>query len=292
MKVHREFAPELPEDIRGYLKQTLSRITSFKKEDFLIEELFKPSTHLLNKNGKLLRPTLLFLGASAIGVKGEDLVDLAAAIELLHISSLIHDDILDDGKLRRGVKSVNEEYGNNIALLAGNALISKAIHLSSEYGKEVMDAVSTTALQMSAGELLDYESKGNAKSVNVEEYLEIAKLKTAALTGTSCNIVAIYKKNKAESALYNYGFNVGIAFQIRDDILDFMEPLSASKERKSYANIVTLLKQKYGTDDGSALGKAAELNNYYIEQSLSGLKDKNMLGYLGPYAKMIEVRIN
>src|SRR5271157_195893 len=106
MKAHKDFAPDLPEEVNGYLDRTLSRITSFTKTDFLIEELFRPSTHLLNGNGKLFRPALLFLGAHAIGEKGARFINLAAAIELLHVSSLIHDDILDSGIARRGTRTV------------------------------------------------------------------------------------------------------------------------------------------------------------------------------------------
>src|ERR1700734_2874767 len=115
MKAHEDFSLYLPKEVNWYLKQTLSKITSFTKTDFLIEELHKPSIHLLNKTGKLLRPTLLFLGARAIDEKGSKFVNLAAAIELLHISSLIHDDILDKGIIRRGTRSVNLNYGHGIA---------------------------------------------------------------------------------------------------------------------------------------------------------------------------------
>jgi octaprenyl-diphosphate synthase len=289
MKVNEDFAFELPEDIKVYLNQTLSKITSFTTEDFLIEELFRPSTHLLNRNGKLLRPTLLFMAAQAIGEKGSDYINLAAAIELLHVASLIHDDILDNGITRRGSSSVNSEYGSGAALLAGNALISKAIHLSSEYGKDVMDEVSSTALQMSAGELLDYQSKENGKRISIEEYIEIARLKTAALTGTASNITAVYKKSRAKSALYRYGFNLGIAFQIRDDMLDFMEP--GSKDTKFGANIVTLLKEKYKNGKEDALKKATELNHQYIKQALTELNESETVKLLGIYTKLIEVSL-
>jgi len=284
MRLYNNFSSHLPKEIKECLHQTVSRITSFKSGDFLIEELFRPSTHLLNKGGKLLRPTLLFLGAAAIDENGKNLIDLAAAIELLHVSSLIHDDIIDKGEVRRGVGTVNKKYGDNIALLAGNALISKAIHLSSKYGREVMDAVSSTALQMSAGELLDYQSKMKGNGTDMDEYLEIAKLKTAALTGTSCNIAAVYKKSSAKAALYKYGFNLGIAFQIRDDMIDFMEP----NHVRSGTNIVTLIKKKYNTNKDRALEKAAKLNHYYIQEALSKIEGGRM-EILKPYAKMIEV---
>jgi geranylgeranyl pyrophosphate synthase len=249
--------------------------------------------HLLKSGGKLLRPSLLFLSASAIGENCDRFVDLAAAIELLHVSSLIHDDIIHKGTYRRGIRSVNSLYGDNIALLAGNAIISKAILLSSKYGKEVMDAVADTAMQMSAGELMDYLSQNGPKPISKEEYLKIAQLKTASLMGTSCNIVAIYKKSSLKSTLYKYGFNIGLAFQIRDDIMDYSRSKKDySKNAKSGANIVTLIKQREKLSTGEALKIAMMANQSYIKKALLEIKGKKIEKSLGPYAKMIEVKQN
>src|SRR5271154_1219981 len=131
MRIYDEFAQALPKEVKQALALTTRRLGSFRNSDFLTADLFAPSTYLLRMGGKMLRPSLLFLGAKAINERCSDYVDLAAAIELLHVSSLIHDDIIDNGKLRRGIKAVNAKYGNEAALLAGNALISKAIQLSS-----------------------------------------------------------------------------------------------------------------------------------------------------------------
>ena len=283
MILNDDFTSVLPEGILEYVEKTLSRVTSFKSEDFLIGELFKPSTHLLNNNGKLLRPTLLFLSAYAMDEPCGDLVDLAAAIELLHVSSLIHDDIIDSGKTRRGTDTVNAKYGSNVALLAGNALISKAIHLSSKYGKGVIDAVSSTALQMTAGELVDYGSKLNGNKMGIENYVEIASLKTASLTGTASSIVAVYKKSDSVNALHNYGFNLGMAFQIRDDILDFSEQDS----KKGSLNIVSLMMEN-GMDKDKAIVAASELNHSYIDNAINGLPESKSGKILGKYARMIK----
>jgi geranylgeranyl pyrophosphate synthase len=289
MKVHSDFSANLPQEVRLSLTQTSRKITSFKNEDFVIDGLFKPSTHLLNNGGKLLRPALLFLGAQAIGERCKDFIDLGAAIELLHVSSLIHDDIIDNGKTRRGVATVNAKYNDSVALLAGNALVSKAIQLSSKYGQSVMDAVSTTALCMSAGELMDYESKKKAAVISIDQYIRLAELKTAALTGTSCDLIAVYRNNIAKNALYEYGFNLGIAFQIRDDILDYLEP--EDKHKKDIgANIVTSMKQKYKSSDKKAVEKAVGLNHFYIDKSVKSIKQKKMLKFLQPYTKMVKIQ--
>jgi octaprenyl-diphosphate synthase len=293
MKIYNDFRHNLPKDVRQSLNKTLLKIRSFKNSDFIVDGLFRPSVHLLKSGGKLLRPSLLFLSAKAMGESCNGFVDLAAAIELLHVSSLIHDDIIDKGTYRRGVKTVNSLYGDSAALLAGNALISKAILLSSKYGKGVMDAVADTAMQMSAGELMDYHSQKGNKTISKEDYLNIAKFKTASLMGTSCNIVAIYKKSNLKSMLYNYGFNIGLAFQIRDDIMDYAESKKDySKNAKSGANIVTLIKQKEDLSTKESLEIAIKLNQFYIKKALAQIKGKKVGKSLEPYAKMIEVKSN
>lgn len=293
MKINDDFAESLPADVKSYVDKTLRKVKSFGERDFVIRELFKPSTYLLNRDGKLLRPSLLFLGARALGEKCDKFVDLAAAIELLHVSSLIHDDIIDNGQTRRGVKAVNAKYGSSVALLAGNALISKAIQLSSRYGENVMNAVSATVLRMCAGELLDYKSQKDSSAVSTGNYIRIAELKTAALTGISCSIVALYKGSSNESVLYDYGANIGMAFQIRDDILDFVGlENSHSHSNRPNSNIVLSMKEKYGSDKNSALKRAARLNNYYTRRALEKVKHGSMRKVLESYARMLEVNIS
>ncbi len=291
MRIYEDFRLHLPKEVKECLNSTLFKVRSFKSSDFISDALFRPSMHLLSPGGKLLRPSLLFLSATAIGESCADFVDLAAAIELLHVSSLIHDDIIDEGKYRRGVKTVNSKYGNNVALLAGNALISKAILLSSKYGRKVMDSVANTAMQMSAGELMDYQSQEKSMPISSDDYLKIAKLKTASLMGTSCNIVAIYKNSRLEPILYGYGFNLGLAFQVRDDIMDYTESKKDySKNAKSGANIVTSIKKRTGLSTREALKTAAGINQFYIKKALSDISGKKVARFLEPYAKMIEVK--
>ncbi|MDE1870828.1 MAG: polyprenyl synthetase family protein [Candidatus Micrarchaeota archaeon] len=289
MRVHKNFNSHLPVGIRQRIYKTMRRIKSFRDSDFITRDLYYPSTHLLGKEGKLLRPALLFLGAQSIGSR-EDFTDLAAAIELLHVSSLIHDDIIDNSRTRRGAKSVNTKYGNSTALLAGNALISKAIQLSAKYGERVMMEVSDTALQMCAGELMDYNANGSG-ALGLSRCLSIARLKTAALIGTSCGIVATYKGSKARAALYDCGVNIGMAFQIRDDILDILEDGKADRKGPHGANIVTALQKTEGLDDMEALRRAAKLNSSYVSKALSSVRGNRMERLIRPYAGMMEVQV-
>lgn len=286
VRVKDDFRLKLPDQVGRCLGLASKRLRSFGRADFVTEELFGPSTHLLNGRGKLLRPALVFLGAHAIGERCVDFVDLAVAIELLHASSLVHDDLIDQGTTRRGTKTVNAKYGDSVALLAGDALISKAIQLSSKYGERMMQEASEAALRMCAGELMDYRIQKDGRTLSVDEYLRIAELKTASLMGTSCSIVAYCKGSAMTRALRRYGTSLGIAFQIRDDVLDFV-----NSDEYSGANIVASMKKRYGMDMNKAVAKAVELNNRYAKDAVRGLDQKRMQ-ILGNYAKITELHLD
>ena len=291
MKIYTDFAKSLPNDITHNLDKTIDKLTSFKVGDFLIKELFESSVHLLNRKGKLLRPTLVFLGSHILKEKSQKFIDLAMAIELLHVSSLVHDDIIDKEEFRRNIKSVNTKYGIETAILAGDALISKAVELASPYGKDVIRAISDVSLQMCAGELLDYSCQKGNLIKDIDKYLKIARFKTASLIGTSCNIIAIHNKNNAKNALYNYGINIGMAFQIRDDILDFIGEDSSKMSNSDMKgmNIVSVIKEKDKIPTKDALDKAAKLNQKYIDMAIKCIKDRNFSDILEPYARMISI---
>jgi len=254
-------------DMESKLQRMLSRIKSFKESEFINKFLFEPSMHLLKNPGKLLRPMLVFIGAEIVDDKSTDYTDLAASIELLHVSSLIHDDIIDKSEFRRGTQSVHSKYGEDAAILAGDALIAKAIQIATPYGREVLDSISGAAMKMCAGEMLD--SLHANKPVTLQEYTKIAELKSASLIGTSLSIAGVYSGSKSAEQLYNIGLNAGIAFQIRDDVLDFLE--GAEDEAKS-AGIVRRAKHSLiSTMD--EVKKAVKLNNSYIENAMSLLAD-------------------
>jgi geranylgeranyl pyrophosphate synthase len=220
-----------------------------------------------------------------VGEPCVDFVDLALAVELLHVASLVHDDIIDGGKLRRGRETVNAKYDDGVALLAGDALISKAMQLSSKYGEYIMREASGTALRMCAGELIDYNAQKNDKTLGVDEYLRMVGLKTASLLGMSCSIVAGYRGNGARNALHGYGCDVGTAFQIRDDVLDFMDSGECSG-----SNVVVSMKKRFGSTD-RALEKAIELNHRYVKNAVRRLSGKRMM-VLESYAKMTELNLD
>jgi len=210
------------------------------------EELYEASRYLLKAGGKRLRPTMLLLVAEALAdvaplstdyrsfptADGTDVDVLAAAVsvEIIQSFTLIHDDIMDDDDVRRGVPAVHQEYGLSTAILAGDTLYAKAFENMLETGTtaersvRALSQLARTCTQICEGQSLDigYEQRG---AVTPEEYLDMIELKTAVLYAASASIPAVVLGyDDAVDPLYGYGLDVGRAFQIQDDLLDLTTP--------------------------------------------------------------------
>lgn len=190
--------------------------------------------HFRVNNGKLLRPALILLSGKAVSwpkEKAGDLVSLAAAAELIHSASLIHDDIVDAEIFRRGVLSMNQKYGPRLAMLVGDLLYSRAFGiLVRSMDRRVIDIITKCVEIMCVGEA---EELKNPVST-VSEYLKIIENKTALLMATCCEVGAITGggNEAAVDALKNYGLNLGMAFQIADDFRDNeLFPAGSGKDR-------------------------------------------------------------
>lgn len=285
----------LPEAVERSLGLVVSRMKAYGVRDFVNSDLAKPSTYLLKYPGKLLRPALVFLGALQIQARNNPgnlkrFVGLAASIELLHTSSLLHDDMVDKDSLRRGTETVHAKYGNERALLAGDALISKAIQESCPYGVDVIKTISKSAMDMCAGEILDYSYQERRKVPNLREYLRMAELKSASLIGTSTSIAAVHNGDKGAQRLYGLGKNLGMAFQIRDDVLDFMGLDGRRAEGKAVrSNIISTLRASYGINSWQAVHKAVALNNAFVEKAFGGMA-KGGMPLFRAYANAIRLR--
>ena len=174
--------------------------------------------------GKMLRPALLLLSARACGKLTDEHLTLAAVVEMVHMATLVHDDVLDDADVRRKHTTINRMEGNEAAILLGDYLISHAFHLCSsldtQYASRLIGATTNTVCE---GELQQVHHRGD-DNLTLEQYLSIVTRKTAALTGACCRLGGHYAKAapKAVDALERYGLDVGIAFQITDDILDIV----------------------------------------------------------------------
>ncbi|ELY95497.1 geranylfarnesyl diphosphate synthase [Natrialba taiwanensis] len=211
------------------------------------ERLYEASRYLLDAGGKRLRPTVLLATAEALAdveplttdyrtfptLTGEpiDLMDAAVSVEVIQSFTLIHDDIMDDDDLRRGVPAVHREYDLETAILAGDTLYSKAFEIMLETGADpsrmvdALDVLATTCTKICEGQALDVTFE-ERDAIVPEEYLEMVEQKTAVLYAASACLPAILQgaDQSTIDALYGYGLDIGRAFQIQDDVLDLTVP--------------------------------------------------------------------
>lgn len=181
------------------------------------------STYLFQTNGKRIRPALLLLCSKLLGYKGKEHILMSTLVEAIHTASLIHDDIIDNSKIRRGRDSIHARWGPNITVLLGDYLYIKALGLSlqSEH-RQIIQILTSISARMVEGELTEYYLSGNLELAE-KDYLDIINKKTASLFSASCRIGGILGKasKKEENYLAEYGANLGMSFQIIDDLLDF-----------------------------------------------------------------------
>jgi octaprenyl-diphosphate synthase len=180
-------------------------------------------SYMTRKRGKQVRPAMVFLSAELCGGVSQRSYIGAAMIELLHTATLVHDDVVDNSDKRRGLATINAEWNNKIAVLIGDFLLSKgllAATTNQEFG--FLHATSDAVKRMSEGELLQIQ-KSNEIDLEESTYFRIISDKTASLLSAACKIGAISATDNTEKheLMYEYGENVGLAFQIRDDIFDY-----------------------------------------------------------------------
>ena len=184
----------------------------------------KMTNYHLKSGGKKIRPLLTLSSAKLCGYeKGNRDVNLAACVELIHNATLLHDDVIDNSKLRRGIKTSNTIWGNQSSILVGDYLLSRCFEMMVEDGStEILKLLSSTSSKIAQGEVLQLEYKGEIDILE-ETYFNIINSKTAALFAAATRVGAcIANKNKKEKdALESYGRNLGLAFQIADDALDY-----------------------------------------------------------------------
>lgn len=185
--------------------------------------LYNASRHLIMTGGKRIRPILLTLSFNTVGGNGvEKILPITVAIELIHTATIIHDDILDRSSMRRGVETVNMRWGNDIALIAGDLIFSRAFGMVASYGnREVSEVISNACRRLAEGQALENIHTGDVKMTE-EVYLEIIERKTASLfeASTKCGAVLGGGSKEEIEALAKYGHLMGVCFQITDDILD------------------------------------------------------------------------
>ncbi|MBT8394305.1 MAG: polyprenyl synthetase family protein [Bacteroidia bacterium] len=221
------------------IEEYQAKFSEYLKEYMAFNEpnnLYEPIQYILDLGGKRLRPTLTLLATDIFGGDYKNSINTALAIELFHNFSLMHDDIMDDAPLRRGEQTVHEKWDLNAGILSGDAMLILAYKLFENYEpnifRELAELFSKTALQVCEGQQydIDFETRDD---VTLTEYLKMIEYKTAVLIGAAMKMGAIVARasNTDQDKIYEFGKNLGIAFQIQDDYLDaFGDPESFGKQ--------------------------------------------------------------
>jgi len=187
--------------------------------------------HLLRSGGKRFRAKLLLLSARLCDYSGENHISMASLIEFIHTATLLHDDVVDNAKLRRGVESANSKWGNEACVLVGDFLFTKCFSRMVETNNwRILHTISQATTIIAEGELEEL-IRTNDLSLTEEKYLSIIARKTAHLISAATQIGAILGNapEEREEALAKFGMDVGIAFQLIDDNLDYISPKSGKK---------------------------------------------------------------
>ena len=217
------------------LSNTINDISKLLGDDFIkFEENFdktleskvklinKVIKYITKKKGKQLRPTLTLLCAKISGKINQNTFYAASLVEILHVATLIHDDVVDEANLRRGWPSVNRIWKNKTSILVGDYMFSKALtSMIFLRNFDALDLLSTTAKRLSEGEILQIE-KAIKKNMDEETYFDMIKDKTASLFSSACKLggISVNADKKELDALYKFGEYLGISFQIKDDLFD------------------------------------------------------------------------
>lgn len=189
---------------------------------------FEIASHIMNSGGKRVRPQMAVISAKIGGYSGEDSIKLAAAIECIHTATLLHDDVVDTADTRRGRPAANTVWSNEMCVLGGDFILARAFSLLTSIGRlRVLEMVSNATVRLSEGELFQMSNIGNL-ALTEKEYLRIISDKTAILMETACRGGAVLGNlpQGSEDALASYGWNLGVAFQMTDDVIDYLSEKS------------------------------------------------------------------
>jgi octaprenyl-diphosphate synthase len=203
-----------------------------------VRTVYALTHHILQAGGKRLRPAMLALAARAIQpeIGRERLATVGASVEFVHMATLVHDDVVDNTATRRGKPTANAVYGNGVAVLSGDYLLARAMRLLALDGDlRIIRTVSEITVAMSEGEVMEIAATGNA-GLPMDDYLEILRKKTAIFVEGCCRCGALLANAAPaqETALADYGYRLGMAFQIADDLLDYTgDPALTGKPRGS-----------------------------------------------------------
>lgn len=267
-------ALKMMEKIKNYSKDIQEKLNT-ELAHYSWSCFYDPMKYAL-EGGKLVRPLMLLLAAESVGNSKEDPSSAAVAVELLHTESIIHDDIIDQEISRRERMAFHVKYGYSASVLTADFVFGMILDISSRYSNPaVARELSSAAIRMCEGEFREFKIDPSNYRIGWEEYVSIISQKTAALFQTAAKIGAILGggNNDVINTFSNYGLNLGIAYQIQDDILDWNEDGKITKAleiNSSFGDIPTYLKKmagRYGEKAKNNLDslKESSAKNYLLE---------------------------
>lgn len=220
-------SPALARCLREGLAAVENRLDEVLAHDSVL--IAQGSHHLKDAGGKRFRPLLTLLAAELSAGRNDAVVDAAVGVELTHLASLYHDDVMDEASLRRGVPSANAVYGNSMAILLGDLLFGKASEIIAHLGAEAVLIQAQTFVRLCAGQIED-ERQAPAGADPMEHYLRVLADKTGVLIATAARYGGMFSAASADTvkALENYGELVGLVFQLADDCLDITSDAETS----------------------------------------------------------------
>ncbi len=206
----------IQQDLKQVDALILARI---KSEVPLIHEVAR---HIIASGGKRIRPALTLISSKACGFEGTRHIALATAVEFIHTATLLHDDVVDESALRRGMATANEIFGNKASVLVGDFLLSQAFQMMVEDGATtVLKILSDASAIIAQGEVMQLMTEGDPETT-VDDYMKVIESKTAALFAATCELGAVAaNKENLRASMRSFGTSIGIAFQLVDDVLDY-----------------------------------------------------------------------
>ncbi|WP_100010795.1 heptaprenyl diphosphate synthase component II [Lentibacillus sediminis] len=294
----------------GYIKKDLEEIEKSINQVIQAEHpvLREASTALLEAGGKRIRPVFVVLSGQLGDYDQKQVRTVAVSLELIHMATLVHDDVIDDAKLRRGKPTIKHMYNNRVAMYTGDYILARALQeITSIKQADVHRLLSKTIVEVSVGEIEQIKDK-YMWDQTVRDYLRRIKRKTALLIATSCQLGAMVSglPERQAKKLFQYGYNIGMSYQIIDDILDFTStakelgkpvgndllqgnvtlPILYAMEDPSFDALLRstfrepdtvsergmekLLQQLQGTD---AIQRSYQLSDLYLQKALHSLED-------------------
>lgn len=276
------------------------------------ESLYNPVNYILSLGGKRLRPVLTLMTTDIFNGDYKNALNAALSVEVFHNFSLIHDDIMDDAPLRRGQPTVHEKWDINTGILSGDAMLIMAYQLFESYDAEIFQRLaklfSKTALEVCEGQQYDMDFE-NRDDVTIAEYLKMIEYKTAVLVGAAMQMGAIVAHASADDQqhIYNFGKNLGIAFQLQDDYLDaFGNPETFGKQvggdiienKKTYLYLKTLefsdadeqqqLQHLFGINPTDTSDKIETVKQLYISSGAAEATKKEIENYTNKAFSVLE----